>query len=472
MKFQNFILLAFTCFLLSCLPEAEGPYADNRFIKDQYGRTLILHGLNTASNAKSSEDHMPNLVPADIDREVQWGFNAVRLLTFWEAIEPDSGYYDETYFNNFEERVNWYTERGMYVIVDFHQDIYSRLFGGSGFPEWTIFTNGIPIPEEPVTPWWLNALNPAVEAAHRNFWQNPNYSWLQDRYILMLQEMINRVKDNPMVIGYDIMNEPHSGNIQKTLNTNFEKGQLKRFYDKAVAGIREVDQEKYIFYEPQSLLTNSGLLSHLPKVEDVRAGDPRMVYSPHCYPLFQDFGNGDYNQSAEDNVALWEYHRSLELDRHQTPMLIGEFAVRTGTDNFQGYQEYLKDMLDVADRLQSNWTYWSNDKNGTQSPTNEDGSENPMLNFLIRTYPQAIAGRLLDFSFDYENLAFELKYINNTSISMPTEIYIPQRFYEGEWDLEVIGTDNWTESWNSERQILSISSTDNNQEITIKINPS
>ena len=52
----------------------------------------------------------------------------------------------------------------------------------------------------------------------------------------------------------------------------------------------EVDQAKYIFYEPQAFLVNQGTRSALTKP----AGD-RLVYSPHIYPVLLEIGNASYN---------------------------------------------------------------------------------------------------------------------------------------------------------------------------------
>lgn len=67
-------------------------------IKDHFGRTLILHGLNTASSAKHSSDNHPWIQEKDVIREdTEFCFNTVRYLIFWGAIEPQQGVYNYEY---------------------------------------------------------------------------------------------------------------------------------------------------------------------------------------------------------------------------------------------------------------------------------------------------------------------------------------------------------------------------------------
>src|SRR5690606_40334780 len=51
-----------------------------------------------------------------------WGFNCLRLLTTWEAVEHEGPYrYDEAYLDYFVELCRMADGYGMYVFVDFHQ---------------------------------------------------------------------------------------------------------------------------------------------------------------------------------------------------------------------------------------------------------------------------------------------------------------------------------------------------------------
>ena len=110
---------------------------ERNYLKDQHGRYFYIHGVNVSGSTK---------VPAQIDpvsyvgkpfplEEADWnfkmlrnlGFNAIRLLVIWEAIEPyGSGQYDEDYLDYIEAIVAKANEYGIYCIMDMHQDMFSR----------------------------------------------------------------------------------------------------------------------------------------------------------------------------------------------------------------------------------------------------------------------------------------------------------------------------------------------------------
>ena len=70
-----------------------------------------------------------------------WGVNVLRLLFTWEAYEPSPGTYDDAYLSYYEGVVDAAAARGLWVVVDFHQDAFSRAsIGGcgEGFPQWAV----------------------------------------------------------------------------------------------------------------------------------------------------------------------------------------------------------------------------------------------------------------------------------------------------------------------------------------------
>ena len=53
------------------------------------------------------------------------GLNIVRLCLSWSELEPTPGNYSEDYINYVAQMVSWAKEQGIYVILDFHQDLYT-----------------------------------------------------------------------------------------------------------------------------------------------------------------------------------------------------------------------------------------------------------------------------------------------------------------------------------------------------------
>ena len=113
------------------------------WLLDGHGRYVTIHGVNLSGSTKfPSSEAFPDTgdeisyvgKPFPVEEAHAWfaqiaglGFNTVRLLATWEAIEPDArGEYDEAYLDYYEEMVRIAGEHGIYVLVDMHQDLFSR----------------------------------------------------------------------------------------------------------------------------------------------------------------------------------------------------------------------------------------------------------------------------------------------------------------------------------------------------------
>lgn len=142
------------------------------FIEKDTGRRFRMHGINFASNTKLP--HRPcqntNLDPVDcglfddadtvsfagkpfplseayvhLSRIKQCGYNTIRFVTTWEAIEHEGpGIYDLDYVEYVVNLLKAIDEvGGLYVFIDPHQDVWSRFSGGSGSPIWTLYAAGL-----------------------------------------------------------------------------------------------------------------------------------------------------------------------------------------------------------------------------------------------------------------------------------------------------------------------------------------
>lgn len=442
-----------------------------RYITDAQGRALILHGINSSSSAKNPDTgHLPWVTEADVRQETrEWGFNFVRLLIFWDGIEPVRGVYDEAYLDAVEERVRWYTDNGAWVMLDMHQDIYGHAVGGNGAPEWATET-GLPAGfslDFPNMPWWVKNIDPSVIGAFVNFWQYREHQYLQDHYIAAWQKVAERFRDHPGVIAYDLMNEPHAGDLTKALGFTFEGSWLIGLYDRLIPAIRAVDPDKWIAFEPQSLAVNFGVRSRLPFVNDARDGDRKLVYAPHMYPFLLHEGVA-YNLTDQLQMRDWNRNRTRELNLQQTPLIVGEFG---GSDSTPGFDLFLRDTLAMYDTMGASWAWWSNDP-GSWGLIDSNGNEMPKVNQLVRPYPRAIAGQPVRFGFDPATRLFELEFDPKEGVSGETEIFIPQRHYPDGWELQVSAESGpWQSHWDEERQILFVDFSEPSTRRTLTITP-
>lgn len=437
------------------------------FVTDEQGRALILHGVNVSNSAKRDPLRVPWVTREDIERlSADWGFNFVRLLVLWDALEPSPGIYDPAYIERIAERVEWCAGAGLHVVLDMHQDLYSTKFGGNGAPLWAVRDDGIPF--EPIEgPWWLNYLQPAVIRSFTNFWGDEGpHADLQVHYANAWAELAARFRDHPAVVGYDIMNEPFNGALPFG---TWEGTALGPFYDRVAARIRQVDPDTWIFFEPQAVGVNFGLGSSLGVVSDPRPGEPRLAYFPHFYQV--DVHEGAPYDGNPFWIQLAEFSRTFESARQGSPLLFGEFGAFADKP---GHLQYLSDFLAMVDRAGSGWAYWCYDPgDGGFAFIDSALQERPTIDVLVRTYPRRVAGHPLDYGYDPATRTMHLRFRTAAGVTGPTEIYVPaSRHYPGGFDLEVGGPEgSWSSEWDADRELLFVTTDPAQPERTLRIAP-
>ena len=249
----------------------------DRFV-DGDGRQVLLRGVNLGGDSKvpfpnggtqhfsDFSDHrevsfIGRPFPLDeandhLGRIRHWGFNCLRLLTTWEAVEhAGPGLYDTDYLDYFEAICRKAGEHGLYVFIDFHQDVWSRMSGGDGAPGWTFEAVGLDFTR-------FNVGNGAHVMQHRFDYANtsgrqdayPQMSWsrnyrmpangimwtlfgagrtvtpdflidgvnvqdyLQGHLLAAMGAVAQRVKNMTHVVGFDSLNEPGVGWLGQPLS--------------------------------------------------------------------------------------------------------------------------------------------------------------------------------------------------------------------------------------------------------------
>ncbi|MCX5757758.1 MAG: cellulase family glycosylhydrolase, partial [Candidatus Hydrogenedentes bacterium] len=184
--------------VLVLLRASREPGPERFYLRDKDNRIVLYHGINVSNYAKTAPDFLSWHTKDDYARLREWGFNCVRYLVFWEAVEPKEGVYDEAYIDATIERIRWMEELGIDVMLDFHQDLYARKFTGNGFPNWAVQDDGIPF--HPRSRWNLNYFEKAVIRSYTNFWASRA---LQAKYIAMLEHFVRRLDVLPNLAGVD-----------------------------------------------------------------------------------------------------------------------------------------------------------------------------------------------------------------------------------------------------------------------------
>lgn len=325
------------------MPSPAPLHADGEFLKDAAGRVVLLRGVNLAGDSKLppfatiTSEHQLDPLPG-------WGLNTLRLLFTWEAFEPSPCGYDEAYLKYYEQVASWAEARGVYVIVDFHQDGFSRfsLDGcGEGFPEWAVLSS-IPThaPDNgPRCDQWGVKLT--FDSANLDIWSafHRDLEGARTRYVQMVSRVAARMSSHPNVIGYEVLNEPWG-----------EDGELHDLFEDVGAAIRAQDPDRLLFIPAHALGQNA------PKVS---LGN--IVHAPHYYD------NGTYlSKSWAGNSVSPPLDRLREVSRGWgSPMLLGEFGANEGTHEEAGYLEAIYTWLDEHFVSSTQWNYtpgWTNEK--------------------------------------------------------------------------------------------------------------
>lgn len=206
------------------------------------GSTKVPYAPNGATHLGVDFEHWRDVsfvgrpAPLDeldrhLDRIAHWGFDVLRFLVTWEAIEhAGPGEHDEPYLDYVRECVRRAGERGLLVFVDPHHDAWSRFTGGDGAPYWTLELAGMR-PERLVDAeavalhsfdWPGNYQTAPVATMWTLFFAGDTYAppslrgvqgELQDRYLAAIGALAERLTDFDHVLGYDSFNEPSAGYI-------------------------------------------------------------------------------------------------------------------------------------------------------------------------------------------------------------------------------------------------------------------
>ncbi len=375
------LLVALT---LGCAqPEASNPTERLGGWTDHLGRAVHHRGMNVASTAKTSADHLPGFDDAAYDLLPAYGITLVRYLVFWEAIEPTEGLYDDAYLDAVALDIQRLRDRDVEVMLDFHQDVYGEGFGFTGFPRWTCDEAQYETFTPNTTSWALNYLAPEVQYCFDAFWAS---SELQDSYIAMATHAASRL--DALVIGYDTMNEPFWGtSAQEALET----GAFGDFQAAVVDALRAVSPDAWIALEPLAYTNFTGD-SYLPFPADIseRGG---LLYAPHFYPPYAESGEG-WDGTFEDE-ADWLNGLADQADERGAGLWLGEFGIFAENGN---EVEYIRSVIDTLAARGASTAYWAFDPG--QIFDGETNAPGEVFTAWQRPFVHAMPGRMVSIAHD------------------------------------------------------------------------
>ena len=441
-------------------------------IVDEAGREVMLRGVNarvagvfdvTFDDGREPLEPIPVFDASDTAAMNTLGFNFLRLPINWSGIAPAPNQYSEEYVAAIQEVVDLAEDAGIQVLLDMHQDAYSKEIGEDGAPLWAI----VPPPETTNAGGELNLLPlrlaPQTQKAFASFWKNEQVEGkgLQEHYIEAMTFVMSKFKDNPAVLGMEIFNEPWLLHAQTLLTAQGQDpglslSMLDDFYAKAVPALQETAPDKLVVFEPDVAKNDppqippgsSDQQPYSAAVPNPIPWDTRnTVYGPHFY-INAFFNPGDAaagypNITPNDpDIDLNMANSLAEATAFQAPLLIGEFGF---TDKAAQFSETLARMYSLADEnvfSTAQWV-WKEDSQDSWGFFDFEG-ETPVLRQDVaqaasRAYPQAISGRIKTSSYDPATQAFSVTF-NYADTSAPHQIFLPLEYgYSGGFTLQCDG---------------------------------
>ena len=195
------------------------------------GRSRIFHGVNIVYKAFPWYPDLDNFDPRwsfsmeDVNLLADLGMNMIRLDVSWAGAEAERGVYNQTYFEVLHRIVNMCKSRGIYVLLEWHQDLFSERYCGNGAPLWA----SRPLPSRFRFPWpWSKVrqesyrngpileqsceglffasgyFNYHLAQAFEDFYSN--YNGVRDSFINFWRKTATEFKNVSNVIGYEFIN--------------------------------------------------------------------------------------------------------------------------------------------------------------------------------------------------------------------------------------------------------------------------
>ncbi|GIF00753.1 cellulase family glycosylhydrolase [Paractinoplanes rishiriensis] len=452
-------LLVFTLLGASlAAPQPAAAAAAVPVFLDQHGREVTLRGFNVSGSAKLRETgFLPFKSTADAAtsaaamRELT-GANAIRFTIAWEGVQPARDRIDTAYLDRAAAQIQQFTSRGIRVLLDWHQDLYSAhlfhadsWYTGDGAPKWVIDLVDYPTESCGICLLWgQNMLNNnAVRAAMYDFWRNRN--GVQDAYLAQARSALSYLAGRlpassfAMMLGVDPFNEPFDGGLDGASGTTWEATWLLPFYqrfrqvmDGAGWADRPLYAEPLVFWN-----TTFGEAGGLSTIAPLGS---RYVFNSHYY----DGARMTLDPSAaRDGTYVSAMNRIRDRAAAlNTPAFVSEFGnALTGTGSSSRTPWMVRAMYQGLDSRLSGASFWNGaagagtvlsstqwhwdiysgrhaelmngnpDKVQTEGDGWNEEDHSVIANgalrldrrVLDRLYPAAVAGRTL--AFGYEDLA-------------------------------------------------------------------
>ena len=444
-----------------------------RQVVDAHGREVLLRGVNVdgivdywrsdlrtpyptdpaayANGACPPDDPTVEGVPVcqfDFAQMHALGYSAIRLNLSWSLLEPQPGRIDSRYLDRIAQIVGWARTAGIYVVLDMHQDAWSKyIYSGpheicTGPLERTRGYDGAPL--------WASAhvlpacalngtreLDAAVQEDFQRLWSDlpaPDGVGLQEHYANVMVALARRFHDDPTVAGYEIINEPSPGYAAG--GPDMDATELFPFYGKVVnTVVARVHRFHQLFFVEPDATRNVTDQRAVTTPWSLYSSYRNVVYAPHIYTWVF---TADVLTTGKRLLPADGGYRSAIEDAQQLdlPLWVGEFG-----NNPQDDDTILTNHYTLQDRDLLGGTLWlwkenANDVNqsvfwGVYGPPFGRGTPQPKrIALTSRAFPMFTAGTLESMSYAPARGTFDIRAVSPAvrpgDRSRATVVFLPR----------------------------------------------
>src|SRR3954453_15704792 len=416
-----------------------------RWLKDDSGRVVIIHGLQVAH--KTAPYYPPPQSFTDVDGQnmPDWGFNGVGLAGFWAGLEAQGGQIAARYGDEIAREGDVLSAHHIYTLLEAHQDQYGPALDGDGFPGWATITDGVPqLPHSA-----LDIEAPAMSRAFDNLYANTD--GIADEFAHAWAAIAARFRAKPRMLGYEVFNAPYPGSqdatcMQPAGGPAFDRLSLQPLEEKLAAAVHSADRRAIAFVEPH-IYFDFGVQSWLDRPAP-GSGPTGFAFHDYCLaPIFS--GSPDHESSAPgyESCPIEDEHVMQNAESAAATM-----AVPPLFDEFGDTQDLadIQRMVELADSHRMGWMYWAY-KDWVDAPggagsgalfdnSDDNGSlRRAKLAFRREPYPQATAGTPGAYDYDRATNTFTYNYTPDASVRAPTVVYVPPIHYPRGYSVSVTG---------------------------------
>ncbi len=388
---------------------------------DTSGRTVLLHGLNarvagvfdvTFTDGRLPVEAVPAFAAADAARIRALGFNALRLPVNWSGIEPtEDGGIQDAYLDGVAAVTAMCEAAGLFVIVDLHQDSYSKEIGEDGAPLWAIVPPPTQLLGGPLTNATARFTSAQVQDAYTTFFGSPDAgAVLRTRYTAMAAAVAARFANDPAVVGFELYNEPYAPDAE-----------ILALHEQMIPALRAAAPAKLLFFEPNS--TRDELGQSVLGDGSIGAGT---AYAPHVYTLA--FSDPDEVGVTEQTYAPSNLNARREADSWAAPLVITEYGYPPSSPNFAAWASWQGELEDQVKASSFFWL-WKEESQGLWgfydfSDAGVATERTAVVKAMTRARLEAAAGALVSVSYDPATLVLTVTFDGSDAVTAPNLVSI------------------------------------------------